>query len=147
MRRFAQRWIRRSSFPRRAGSTRDAKRVCAACEVRSECLQFALEHDDIGRFGILGRHVRARAPAPRARHRCKLTPATPEVAQTHPHHIVAAGHVTHGHLPAQVARVIAAMVIAAAIVAVFKVIATCSPRKPKDSTRQASTYAFPPKRR
>lgn len=39
-------------FPEKGGSTRDAKRVCARCEVRQECLQWAIEHDE--RFGIWG---------------------------------------------------------------------------------------------
>jgi WhiB family transcriptional regulator, redox-sensing transcriptional regulator len=39
-------------FPEKGGSTREAKRVCASCEVRAECLQYALEHDQ--RFGIWG---------------------------------------------------------------------------------------------
>ncbi len=39
-------------FPEKGGSTREAKRVCVSCEVRSECLEYALEHDE--RFGIWG---------------------------------------------------------------------------------------------
>jgi|SRR5699024_9652312 len=39
-------------FPEKGGSTREAKQVCLTCEVRSECLQYALEHDE--RFGIWG---------------------------------------------------------------------------------------------
>ena len=39
-------------FPEKGGSTREAKRVCGGCEVRSECLGYALEHDE--RFGIWG---------------------------------------------------------------------------------------------
>lgn len=39
-------------FPEKGGSTREAKRVCAACDVRVECLEFALDHDE--RFGIWG---------------------------------------------------------------------------------------------
>lgn len=39
-------------FPEKGGSTRDAKRVCMACEVRVQCLEYALEHDE--RFGIWG---------------------------------------------------------------------------------------------
>src|SRR6202030_4219276 len=40
-------------FPEKGGSTRDAKRVCRSCDVRAECLEYALEHDE--RFGIWGR--------------------------------------------------------------------------------------------
>ena len=32
-------------FPEKGGSTRAAKRVCAACTARPECLEFALETD------------------------------------------------------------------------------------------------------
>ncbi len=39
-------------FPEKGGSTRAAKSVCRSCEVRAECLEFALEHDE--RFGIYG---------------------------------------------------------------------------------------------
>jgi WhiB family redox-sensing transcriptional regulator len=39
-------------FPEKGGSTRDAKRICAGCEVKAECLAYALEHDE--RFGIWG---------------------------------------------------------------------------------------------
>ncbi|GAA4862133.1 hypothetical protein GCM10023222_12860 [Saccharopolyspora cebuensis] len=39
-------------FPEKGGSTREAKRICAGCEVRAECLEYALAHDE--RFGIWG---------------------------------------------------------------------------------------------
>lgn len=39
-------------FPEKGGSTREAKRVCSSCEVRAECLSYALENDE--RFGIWG---------------------------------------------------------------------------------------------
>ncbi|GAB4095676.1 hypothetical protein GCM10028787_11510 [Brachybacterium horti] len=39
-------------FPEKGGSTREAKKVCVSCEVRSECLEYALENDE--RFGIWG---------------------------------------------------------------------------------------------
>src|SRR5688572_3295909 len=39
-------------FPEKGGSTREAKRVCVGCEVRAECLEFALTNDE--RFGIWG---------------------------------------------------------------------------------------------
>jgi WhiB family redox-sensing transcriptional regulator len=54
-------------FPEKGGSTREPKRVCQACEVRAECLEYALEHQE--HFGIWGgfsererRHL-ARRPA------------------------------------------------------------------------------------
>jgi WhiB family redox-sensing transcriptional regulator len=55
------RWMDRAScqetdpeafFPEKGGCTRDAKRVCMACEVRSECLDYALDRDE--KFGIWG---------------------------------------------------------------------------------------------
>jgi WhiB family transcriptional regulator, redox-sensing transcriptional regulator len=39
-------------FPEKGGSTREAKKVCLTCEVRGECLEYALQHDE--RFGIWG---------------------------------------------------------------------------------------------
>ena len=39
-------------FPEKGGSTREAKKVCLSCEVRAECLEYALAHDE--RFGIWG---------------------------------------------------------------------------------------------
>ena len=39
-------------FPEKGGSTREAKKVCIGCEVRAECLEYALAHDE--RFGIWG---------------------------------------------------------------------------------------------
>ena len=39
-------------FPEKGGSTREAKRVCLSCDVRVECLEYALENDE--RFGIWG---------------------------------------------------------------------------------------------
>jgi plasmid maintenance system antidote protein VapI len=41
-----------SFFPEKGGSTRDAKKICLGCEVRSQCLAYALNHDE--RFGIWG---------------------------------------------------------------------------------------------
>lgn len=39
-------------FPEKGGSVRDAKRICDECDVRAQCLQWALDnHED---FGILG---------------------------------------------------------------------------------------------
>ena len=39
-------------FPEKGGSTREAKRICSGCDVRAECLDYALTHDE--RFGIWG---------------------------------------------------------------------------------------------
>ena len=39
-------------FPEKGGSTRDAKKICTGCEVRSQCLEYALSNDE--RFGIWG---------------------------------------------------------------------------------------------
>jgi WhiB family redox-sensing transcriptional regulator len=39
-------------FPEKGGSTREAKKVCVGCDVRAECLEYALAHDE--RFGIWG---------------------------------------------------------------------------------------------
>ena len=39
-------------FPEKGGSTRDAKRICAECTVKTQCLEYALANDE--RFGIWG---------------------------------------------------------------------------------------------
>ena len=39
-------------FPEKGGSTREAKKLCMACEVRTECLDYAMVHGE--RFGIWG---------------------------------------------------------------------------------------------
>jgi len=39
-------------FPEKGGSTGDARRICRGCDVREECLEYALENDE--RFGIWG---------------------------------------------------------------------------------------------
>lgn len=39
-------------FPEKGGSTREAKRICAACPVREDCLDHALLQEE--RFGIWG---------------------------------------------------------------------------------------------
>lgn len=39
-------------FPEKGGSTRDAKKICADCEVTEACLEYAMENDE--RFGIWG---------------------------------------------------------------------------------------------
>jgi WhiB family redox-sensing transcriptional regulator len=39
-------------FPEKGGSVRQAKAVCRGCDVRVQCLEYALEHDE--KFGIWG---------------------------------------------------------------------------------------------
>jgi len=39
-------------FPERGASTREAKSVCRGCEVRAECLEYALAQGE--KFGIWG---------------------------------------------------------------------------------------------
>jgi WhiB family redox-sensing transcriptional regulator len=39
-------------FPEKGGSTREAKKICQQCDVKSECLEYALANDE--RFGIWG---------------------------------------------------------------------------------------------
>jgi WhiB family transcriptional regulator, redox-sensing transcriptional regulator len=39
-------------YPDKGGSTREAKRICVGCEVKQECLEYALMQDE--RFGIWG---------------------------------------------------------------------------------------------
>jgi WhiB family redox-sensing transcriptional regulator len=39
-------------FPDRGGSTRTARRVCASCPVKTDCLDYALANDE--RFGVWG---------------------------------------------------------------------------------------------
>lgn len=39
-------------FPDKGGSTREAKRICTGCEVKGECLEYAMKNDE--RFGIWG---------------------------------------------------------------------------------------------
>lgn len=39
-------------FPENGGSTREAKKVCLSCEVRDDCLEYALDNGE--RFGVWG---------------------------------------------------------------------------------------------
>lgn len=39
-------------WPPKGGSALPAKRICARCEVRDECLQYALDNDE--RYGVWG---------------------------------------------------------------------------------------------
>jgi WhiB family redox-sensing transcriptional regulator len=39
-------------YPEKGGTTRAAKRICAKCPVREECLEWALQNQE--RFGVWG---------------------------------------------------------------------------------------------
>jgi WhiB family redox-sensing transcriptional regulator len=39
-------------FPEKGGSTREAKKTCLGCDVRRQCLEYALANDE--RFGVWG---------------------------------------------------------------------------------------------
>jgi WhiB family redox-sensing transcriptional regulator len=39
-------------FPEKGGSVREAKKICARCPVRAECLDYALGHDE--QYGVWG---------------------------------------------------------------------------------------------
>jgi len=75
-------------FPEKGGSTREPKRVCQSCEVRAECLEYALDHDE--RFGIWGgmsererRRLKNRPP----KQRNPETPPSPHRGVTWSHHL------------------------------------------------------------
>ena len=38
-------------FPEKGGSSREAKLICRGCEVREQCLEYALEHSEAGVWG------------------------------------------------------------------------------------------------
>ena len=71
-------------FPEQAGPSHEAKRVCAACPVRIECLAYALAHRD--RYGIWGGLT--------ARERRRLIPSRP-YARREIRHGTAGGYYTH----------------------------------------------------
>ena len=57
-------------FPEKGGSTREAKRICTTCAVRSECLEYALEnHVDHGIWGGCSERERRRILRERRRRR------------------------------------------------------------------------------
>lgn len=59
-------------FPEKGQSTRPAKNVCRRCDVRAQCLAWAVEHDE--RFGVWG-GLSTRERARLARARCPAEPA------------------------------------------------------------------------
>jgi WhiB family redox-sensing transcriptional regulator len=78
----AQRWQERANclgvdpdlfFPERGASTREAKAVCRGCEVRGECLEYALAHGEkFGIWGGLSERERRRVRRQRALERRRL---------------------------------------------------------------------------
>ena len=63
-------------FPERGASTREAKGVCRGCEVRTECLEYALDHGEkIGIWGGLSERERRRVRRQRALERRRLASA------------------------------------------------------------------------
>jgi WhiB family redox-sensing transcriptional regulator len=63
-------------FPERGASTREAKAVCRGCEVRVECLEYALEHGEkFGIWGGLSERERRRVRRQRAMERRRLASA------------------------------------------------------------------------
>jgi WhiB family redox-sensing transcriptional regulator len=63
-------------FPERGASTREAKSVCRGCEVRAECLEYALRHGEkFGIWGGLSERERRRVRRQRALERRKAVSA------------------------------------------------------------------------
>ena len=63
-------------FPERGASTREAKSVCRGCEVRVECLEYALAHGEkFGIWGGLSERERRRVRRQRALERRRLASA------------------------------------------------------------------------
>jgi WhiB family transcriptional regulator, redox-sensing transcriptional regulator len=56
-------------FPAPGESARDAKRVCAECRVKTECLEYALERDLCGVWGGLSERERRQLRRDRERGR------------------------------------------------------------------------------
>ena len=64
-------------FIEKGGSTAPAKRICQSCEVRAECLEFALENEYVAGYGVWGgmsererrrlKHQRSANPSPQSR--------------------------------------------------------------------------------
>jgi WhiB family redox-sensing transcriptional regulator len=81
----ASRWQERANclgvdpdlfFPERGASTREAKGVCRGCEVRVECLEYALaQGEKFGIWGGLSERERRRVRRQRALERRRLASA------------------------------------------------------------------------
>ena len=81
----ANRWQERANclgvdpdlfFPERGASTREAKGVCRGCEVRVECLEYALaQGEKFGIWGGLSERERRRVRRQRALERRRLASA------------------------------------------------------------------------
>ncbi|MBM3691874.1 MAG: WhiB family transcriptional regulator [Actinobacteria bacterium] len=65
-------------FPERGASTREAKAVCRGCEVRDECLEYALDQGEkFGIWGGLSERERRRVRRQRALERRGVASARP----------------------------------------------------------------------
>jgi len=65
-------------FPEKGGTTAPAKKVCRSCDVRAECLEYALDHDE--GFGVFGGFSeRERRQFQRSRPRQRQERAKPNV--------------------------------------------------------------------
>ena len=72
-------------FPERGASTREAKSVCAGCEVKADCLEYALDNGE--KFGIWGGlSERERRRLRRQRALARRAAASPGCADHSGHH-------------------------------------------------------------
>lgn len=69
-------------FPEKGASVREAKSICARCDVRDQCLEYALDNDE--RFGIWGGLCAAEL---RKVKRARRTPAEVEQARAIRHRL------------------------------------------------------------
>jgi len=66
-------------YPEKGSSNRDAKRVCLACPVKAECLQYALDNDEqFGVWGGLSSAERRKLREPSHQHHSRLLTAEQE---------------------------------------------------------------------
>lgn len=67
-------------FPAAGESNTDAKKVCNRCDVRAECLAYALQHDFIGVWGGLSRQERRRLQETERKRRTRAAARAKEAA-------------------------------------------------------------------
>lgn len=64
-------------FPTKGGSTKDAKKICASCDVRVRCLEYALANkEDLGVWGGLSEAERKKVKQKRAQGLARTSIAT-----------------------------------------------------------------------